>query len=128
MASKVHPKLSFTREWFDALIEVLDFIALHGNVLATQRKAEIEDLVNMLSDKGGQQREPTGATPAMTMTSPAQAQTFDPPSFPSLGDPFFDNWHLHEALSGGQIMELVTALDVGNMSSFDMGSADMQWS
>ncbi|KIV89326.1 hypothetical protein, variant [Exophiala mesophila] len=128
MASKVHPKLSFTREWFGALIEVLDFIALHGNVLATQRKAEIEDLVNMLNDEEVQQRDATSTTAALTMTSPAQAQTFDPPSFPSLGDPFFDNWHLHEALSGGQIMELVTALDVGNMGNFDMGNTDMQWS
>jgi hypothetical protein len=123
MASNVHPKLSFAQDWFEPLIEVLDFISMHGNILAKQRKLEIEDLISVLSNN---QTQPEGDMNELSMealNSPALTLSFDPPSFPSLGDPFFADWNLEDPLSGGQIMELASALNVGSLGSFDFGSA-----
>ena len=124
MASNVHSKLSFTQDWFGPLIEVLDFIAIHGNILAKQRKSELEDLVSLLSNHQSRPEEAVSATPMNALVSIAPTPIFDPPRVPNLGDPFFAEWNLDDPLSGGQIMELATALDVGSLDSFDMDAGD----
>ncbi len=124
MASNVHPKLSFTQDWFGPLMEVLDFITGQGNVLAKQRKLELEDLISTLDSHHDQPEDVTNGPSTGAVASTAPTPGLDPPSFASLGDPFFDDWNLVDPLSGGQIMELATALDVGSLDGFDIGVPD----
>ena len=124
MASNVHPKLSFTQDWFGPLMEVLDFIATQGNVLAKQRKSEIEDLISMLDSHQDQPEDDANIPIISAVASTAPTPGVDSSSFSSLGDHFIYEWNLVDHISCGQIMELATALDVGSLDSFDMGGAD----
>lgn len=119
MASNVHPRLSFTQEWVGTLIRVLDFFEIQGNILAKQRKSEIQDLVGTLSNDQPRSGNDIDAAPLDAANSPALTQTLDPPSFLGPADPFFGNWVLDEALSGDQIMYLATALDTGSLGSLE---------
>lgn len=128
MASNIHPQLCPAQGWFSTLSAVLDSMILQRNVLAQQRKAEIEDLVAMISidplRPGGTSNNVYEPELETQMPLPPQ----DLPSLTSLGDPFFGTWNLDEAISGDQIMELASALDVGSLGSWDGGNGKDLWS
>ncbi|EON70068.1 hypothetical protein W97_09334 [Coniosporium apollinis CBS 100218] len=117
MASSVHPKLLPQHNWLNTVMEVFDSIVLKGNMLASLRKAEVEELAQILRalDRG---RPSLADKSASSIVMPADAQLSWTPasgnmSLPSLGDPFFDEWNADDGFSGAQIMDLANALDIG---------------
>ncbi len=78
----------------------------------------------MLSNHQSQPEEADNAATGSPLNPLVPTPSSDPPSFPSLGDPFFADWNLDDHLSGGQIMELATALDVRSLDSLGMEIAD----
>lgn len=116
MASSVHPKLLPQYDWFNTVMEVFDSIVLKGNMLASLRKSEVQELAQILREL--EHRRPNLADKfASSSVMPADAQLLQTPvsghmSLPSLGDPFFDEWNADDGFSGAQIMDLANALDI----------------
>lgn len=119
MASSVHPKLLPQENWLNTIMAVFDYMIMKGNVLASLRKSEVEELAQMLRPRRQtHQNNISTAVPAAIDDIPATISVSDHASLPSLGDPFFDEWLADDGLSGAQIMDLVDALNAGGVDDF----------
>lgn len=128
MASNIHSQLCPAQGWFSTLSTVLDSVIFQRNVLAQQRKAEIEDLVAMINIDPLRPGETANNVDEPELETEMPLPPQDLPSLTSLGDPFFGDWNLYEAISGDQIMGLASALDVGSLGSWDGGNGEDLWS
>lgn len=101
-------------------MDILNHLAVGGNVLAIQRKAEVDELVQMLDGPGHlQQRQQASRAEVVLADPPSTAASMsENTSLPSLGDPFFDEWIADDGLSGTQIMNLADAIQPGVFDGF----------
>lgn len=125
LATGIHPRLVPDRSHIDTIYQILDSMSMKGNLLASLRRSEIEELRAMLDPGGlGAMNHGFGAPGPVASSVNAGAQDpIDTASLPSLGDPFFDVWNLNNdgvGFSGEQLLTL--ADELGNE---DWG--DFQW-
>lgn len=112
IASVIHPKLLPREDWVDTILSVFDYMTMRGNILASLRKAEIEELANIRHDLGVDHTRPNECSLTNNASVPGVAHVSSAAnSLPSLGDPFFDEWVADDGLSGRQIMDLADVLD-----------------
>lgn len=108
MTNGIHPKLLPREDWLHELMLGFDYMTEKGNVMASMKKAEVQELARV--EWNGRRREYRSSS----MSQALLASNFVSPvsgTFASLGDPFFDEWGTHDGLSGAQLVSLADALD-----------------
>jgi hypothetical protein len=114
MASDLHPKLLPQDNWLEKAMDVFDYVSSKGNILGSLRKAEVEELVNILSGTGQGNNNIDGRMiDSITGPPSMESSLVDHVSLFSLGDPFFDEWIADDGLSGAQVLNLADALCPG---------------
>lgn len=122
IASGVHPKLLPRENWLDICYATFDYMSAGGNLLASLRKSEVEQLAQIQHGFGRsrpRQDDFTGmettSNIAAAHISPTGTSIADYSSLPSLGDPFFDAWIADDGFSGTQLLDLADSLDAQDM-------------
>lgn len=108
MTHGIHPKLLPRGEWLSELLLTFDYMTQQGNMMATVRKAEIEELARVQWNCQVIHHRFSG----LNYTSAGLSQTpLSLDSLPTLGDAFFDQWATNDGLSSAQLFSLADALN-----------------
>lgn len=118
MASHLHPKVVSQDHSVENLKDIFSTIANWGNIQASQRRLEIEQLDQSLRRQTQMLQETRTTNQPHNNESQSMAAQPEILDYPQLNAPFFSEWTYDSGLSGNQIMSLADALDARDFGSF----------